>query len=127
MIKCSCPASRGIHTLHSSNPVPRCIAVRAEGGGLLTEDSKVKARRESYFEWLYLNDLSAVELDVRSVPLPISEPPINFEPPLFVETLATVDQLRGTKAPGISGIHVKLLKAGGNAVLTSLHAVLCSG
>ena len=31
------PAYRGIHALRSSKPVPRCTAVRAEGGGLLTE------------------------------------------------------------------------------------------
>ena len=30
------------------------------------------------------------------------------------------------KAPGICGNHAELLKAGGNAVLMSLHAVLCS-
>ena len=47
------PAYRGICTLHSSKPVPRCTAVRAEGGGLLTEQSEVKARWASYFEWLY--------------------------------------------------------------------------
>ena len=29
-------------------------------------------------------------------------------------------------APGICGIHDELLKVGGNAVLVSLHAVLCS-
>ena len=34
--------------------------------------------------------------------------------------------LKMGKAPGICGIHAQLLKAGGNAVLVSLHAVLCS-
>ena len=33
------PADRGIHTLRSSKPIPRCTAVIAEGGRLLTEDS----------------------------------------------------------------------------------------
>ena len=37
-----------------------------------------------------------------------------------------MNQLKGGKAPGICGIHIELLKAGGNAVLMSLHAVLCS-
>ena len=37
------PAYRGIRTLHSSKPVPRCTAVRAESGRLLTEESEVKA------------------------------------------------------------------------------------
>ncbi len=38
------PAYRGIPALHSSKPIPRCTAVRAEGGRLLTEESTVKAR-----------------------------------------------------------------------------------
>ena len=35
---------RGIRALHSSKPIPQCAAVRGEGGGLLTEESEVKAR-----------------------------------------------------------------------------------
>ena len=35
------PASRGICTLRSSKPVPRCTTVRSEGGGLSTEESEV--------------------------------------------------------------------------------------
>ena len=37
------PAYRGIHALCSSKPIPRCTAVKAEGGGLLTEESEAKA------------------------------------------------------------------------------------
>ena len=37
-----------------------------------------------------------------------------------------VNRLKWGKAPGICGIHAELLKAGGNAVLLPLHAVLCS-
>ena len=47
----SCPAYRGIHALCSSKPVP--TAVRAMGGGLLTEEFEVKTRWAGYFEWLY--------------------------------------------------------------------------
>ena len=72
--------------LRSSKPIPRCAAVRAEGGRLLTEESEVKARCASYFELLYHADPPAVELDVRGVTLPIADPPINCDPPLFVET-----------------------------------------
>ena len=43
-----------------------------------------------------------------------------------METQAAVNQLKVGKAPGICGIHAELLKACGNAVLMSLHAVLCS-
>ena len=43
-----------------------------------------------------------------------------------METQAAVIWLKWGKAPGICGIHAELLKAGGNAALVSLHAVLCS-
>ena len=73
--------------MHSSKPIPRCTAVRAGGGGLLTEESEVKAGYwAGYFERLYQADPPAVELDVRGVTIPIADPPINRGPPLFVET-----------------------------------------
>ena len=120
------PAFREICALHSSKPIPRCTAVRAEGGRLLTEESEVKARWASYFERLNQADPPAVELDVRGVTIPFADPPINCDPPSFVETQAAVNRLKWGKAPGICGIHAELLKAGGNAALVSLHAVLCS-
>ena len=61
------PAYRGICALRSFKPIPRCTAVRVEGGGLLTEESEVKARWGGYFEWLYQADPPAVELDVRDI------------------------------------------------------------
>ena len=65
-------------------------------------------------------------MDVRGVTVPIADPPINCGPPSFVETQAAVNQLKWGNPPGICGIHAVLLKAGGNAALMSLHAVLCS-
>ena len=43
-----------------------------------------------------------------------------------METWAALNRLKQSKAPGICGIHAELLKAGGNAALVSMHAVLCS-
>ena len=88
------PAYRGIRALRSSKPVPWCTAVRAEGGGLLTEESEVKACWVDYFERLSQADPAAVELVVRSVTIPIADPPINCGPPLFVETQAAVNRLK---------------------------------
>ena len=65
-------------------------------------------------------------MDVRGVTISISDPPINCGPPSFVETQVAVNRLKWGKTPGICGIHAELLKAGVNAVLMSLHAVLCS-
>ena len=88
------PACSGICALCSSKPVPRCTAVRAEGSGLLREESEVKARWAGYVEWLSQADLPAMELDVRSVTIPIADPPINCDPPSFVETQASVNHLK---------------------------------
>ena len=85
------PASRGIRALCLSKPVPRCTAVRVEGGGLVTEKSEVKACWDGYFERLYQADPPAVELDVRAVTIPIADPTINYYPPSFVETQAAVN------------------------------------
>ena len=92
----------------------------------MREESEVKARWAGYFEWLYLADPPAVELDVRGIIIPIADPPINCAPPSFVETQAVVNRLKWGNAAGICGIHAELLKAGENAILMSLHAVLCS-
>ena len=67
-------AFRAIHALRSSKPVPQCTAVRAEGGGLLTEESKVKARWDGYFDRLSEADPPAVELDVMGVTIHIAVP-----------------------------------------------------
>ena len=64
-----------------------------EGGGLLTEESKVKAHRAGYFERLFQADPPAVELDVRGVTIHISDPPINCDPPSLVETQAVVNHV----------------------------------
>ena len=119
------PADRGIRALRSSKTIPWCTAVRAEGGELLTEESEVKARCTGYFEQLYQPDPPAFELHVRDIAIPIADTPINCDPTSFVETQAAVNQLKLGKAPGICGIHAELLKVSGNAVLVSLHAVLC--
>ena len=86
----------------------------------------MKARWAGYFEWLYQADPPAVDPPaVRGVTIPFADPPINCGPPSFVEIQAAVNRLKWGEAPGICGIHAKLLKADGNAVLVSLHAVLC--
>ena len=88
------PAYRGIHALRSSKPVPRCTAVGAEGGELLTAESEVKAHWAGYFERLYQADPPAVALVVKDVTIPVADPPINCGPPLFVETQVAVNPLK---------------------------------
>ena len=98
--------------MHSSKPIPQCTAVGADGGGLLTEESELKARWASDVKRLYQTDQPAFELDIRGVTIPIADPPMNCDPPLFLETLAVANWLRWDIAPGICGIHAQLLNAG---------------
>ena len=67
-------AYRGVCALRYSKPIPQCTAVRVEGGGLLKEESEVRAHWAGYFELLYQVDLSAVELDVWGVTIPLADP-----------------------------------------------------
>ena len=88
------PAYKGICELRSAKRIPRCIVVRAEGGGLLTEKSEVEARWAGYFERLHQADPPFVELDGRGVTIPIADPLITCKPPSFVETQAVVNWLK---------------------------------
>ena len=90
----------------------------------MREESKVKARWAGYFEWLYHADPPPVDLDVRCVTIPIADPPINCDPPLFGETQAVANRFKWGETSGICGIHAELCKAG-NAGFMSLYAVLC--
>ena len=55
-----------------------------DGGGLLTEESEVKAHWAGYFERLYQADPPAVKLDVRGVNILIADTPINCDSASFV-------------------------------------------
>ena len=79
---------------NSSKPILRCTAVRAEGGGILTEESKVKACWAGYFEQLYQADPPTVELDVRGVNISIADPQMNYGRASFVETQTVVNRLK---------------------------------
>jgi len=77
-----------------------------------------------YFEQLNQVDPPAVTLDGRHFDILIADRRINCDSLSFVETQAAVKWLKCGQAPGIYGIHIELLKAGGNSVLMSLYAGL---
>ena len=62
--------------------------------GSFGQESKVKARWAGYFKQLYQADPPDVELDVSGVTIPIADPPMNCDPPPFVETQAAVNRLK---------------------------------
>ena len=120
------PAYKAIRELRSSKPAPQCTAVKSSDGILLTEEADIKTRWAEYFEQLYKVDPPAVRLNTVNVVAPVPNPPLSCDPPSLAEVGAAVKQLKGGRAPGCCGIHAELLKAGGDAVLESLHAVLRS-
>ena len=68
----------------------------------MREEIEVKARWAGYFKWLCQADRPVVEMDGRGVIIPNADPPINYDPPSFVETQAVVNRLKWGKAPGCS-------------------------
>ena len=81
--------------VHCVPPSPSLSALQLERRVVCsTEESEVKACWAGYFERLYQADPPAVELDVRSVTIPIADPPINCGPPSFVETQAALNVLK---------------------------------
>ena len=52
----------------------------------MIEESEVKARWASYFEWLYQADPPVVELDVRGVIILIADPPIKWSTFIYGNT-----------------------------------------
>ena len=72
--------------MRSSKPILQCTAVRTEGGGLLAEESEMKAAGPIILSGCTrLIHPPAVELDVRGITIAIADPPFNCDPPSFVE------------------------------------------
>ena len=65
-------------------------------------------------------------MDTLGVAALVADPPICCGSPSLMEVRAAIKQLAVGKAAGCCGIQAELLKAGGDAVLGSLHAVLSS-
>ena len=119
-------AYRAIRKLRSSGPPASGLSVRAADGTILSEEAEVKARWAGYFEELYRVDPPRNEISVDGVEALVADPPISCEPPTLEETRKALDQLKEGKAPGSCGIHVEMLKAGGEPALMALHNLFCS-
>ncbi|XP_051782577.1 uncharacterized protein LOC127527544 [Erpetoichthys calabaricus] len=89
------PAYRGIEALHTSESVPRRVAVRAADGTVLTDDTAVVTRWAGYFEQLFKADPPVRTLDISGSTVLEADPPISCEPPNLTEITQVVNQLRG--------------------------------
>ena len=101
-----CPhLNRGIRTVRSCRPPPRCSSVKVADGTTLTEESEIRVRLVGYFEELYR----------AKAPLP---PEREF--PGDADAVQDFD-------PPVNWCDIyEVLKAGGAAALLCLHTLLCS-
>ena len=59
------PVCRGIRTLRSSRPWPRCTTLKPVDGTAMTVVSEIRARWAGYFEELYLTDPTPSDREIQ--------------------------------------------------------------
>ncbi|KAG0728585.1 hypothetical protein GWK47_032183 [Chionoecetes opilio] len=82
------------------------------------------ARWAEYFRELFTVDHPAEQLHTTGLREVDADPPIDETAPSLDEVRKAVAKLRGRKAAGVCYISAKLLKAGDEAMICGLHAVL---
>ena len=76
------------------------------------------------FEQLFTVDPPSEQLRTAGLQTLDADPPIDETAPSISDVKEAVAKLGGGKAPGICNISAELLKAGGEAMIRGLHAVL---
>ena len=117
------PAYRALKKLRSKS-TSQVSAIRTADGRLVSDMDGKLARWAEYFEQLYMAAPPAERLRGDGVQTLDADPPINEATPSLDEVKEAVDRLRGGKAPGVCNVSAELLKAGGEAMIRGLHAVL---
>ena len=117
------PAYRALKKLRSKSP-SQVSAIRTADGSLVSDMDGQRARWAEYFEQLYMVDPPSRQLTTTGLETLEADPPIDETPPSLDEVREAVARLRGGKAPGVCNISAELLKAGGEAMIHGLHAVL---
>ncbi|XP_069975009.1 uncharacterized protein [Penaeus vannamei] len=106
---------------------PRTVtAVRSLSGQIVSDPVAVRERWAECFEQMYQVDPLKVDLDVGSVEIPLPDPRISEDPPSLTEVRGAISKLKSGKAAGICVIPAELLKAVGEPMAQSLHAVLAA-
>ena len=117
------PAFRALRELQSKSS-SHTSSVRSGDGCVLSDPDECRARWAEYFEQLYMADPPTSQLPVAGQRPLVADPPIDEAPPSIDEVRRAVARLKGGKAAGVCGIAAELLKAGGEAMIHGLHAVL---
>ena len=116
------PAYRALKKLRSKS-TSQSSAIRADGC-LVSDMGGQLARWPEYFRQLFMVDPLSGRLQTTGLQMAQPDPPINEAPPSLDEVREAVSKLKGRKAAGVCNISVELLKAGGEAMIHGLHAVL---
>ncbi|XP_050735881.1 uncharacterized protein LOC127008208 [Eriocheir sinensis] len=117
------PAYRALKKLRSKSS-SQMSAIRTADGCLVLDMDGQRAHWAEYFEQLYMADPPRGQLPVTGLQVADADPPIDESPPSLGEVREAVAKLRGGKASGACNISAELLKAGGEAMIHGLHAVL---
>ena len=118
-------AFKAIRELRSTGSRPRSSVVLAADGSVLSEEDAPK-RWAEYFEELHGANPPSRELADGDIACLTPDPPLNTDEPTLEEVRKAVGQLKDGKAPGNCGVFAEMLKAGGEAALRGLHALICS-
>ena len=82
------------------------------------------ARWADYFEQLFTVEPPGGQLQTAGLQTLDADPPIDETAPSIDDVKEAVAKLRDGKAAGICNMRAELLKAGGEAIICGLHAVL---
>ena len=117
------PAFRALKKLRSK-PTTQVSTIRTADGRTVSDACEVRARYAEYFEQLYTVEPPSRQLSLAGVQMAAADPPVDEAPPSLTEVREAVSKLKCGKAAGVCNISGELLKAGGEAMIHGLHAVL---
>ncbi|KAG0730189.1 Transposon TX1 uncharacterized protein [Chionoecetes opilio] len=117
------PAYRALKKFRSKSP-SRASAIRTADGRLVSDMDGQMARWAEYFGQLFTVDPPTEQLHTTGLQAVDADHSIDETAPSLDEVREAVAKLKGGKAAGVCKISVELLKAGGEAMIRRLHAVL---
>ena len=116
-------AYRALRKLRS-RPVSRLNSVWTADGRLVSGTSEYRARWAEYFEQLYMAEPPSGELPSAGIQPLVAVPPLDEAVPSLDEVKKAVARLKSGRAAGVCDIPAELVKAGGEAMIRGLHAVI---
>ena len=117
------PTYRALKKLCSKS-TSQLSAIRTADSCLISDGDGQISRWAEYFEQLFRVDPPSRQLQTAGLQMLNADPPIDETAPSIGDVKKAVAKLRSGKAAGICNISAELPKAGGEAMIRGLHAVL---